>query len=46
MGLPDESVDGGIRLSWGYKTIEPDWHHFGESVRSKLRCVENNMARK
>ena len=43
MGLPLENVEGGIRLSWGYLTIRPDWLQFGESLHSKLGRIENNM---
>jgi cysteine desulfurase len=40
MGLPIENVEGGIRLSWGYMTIRPDWLQFGESLRSKLGRIK------
>ena len=43
MGLPTENVEGGIRLSWGYMTIKPDWLQFRETLR-KLARVENNVA--
>ena len=46
MGLPDESVRGGIRLSWSHTTNRLDWKTLLETYRVSLSCIkQGNDAR-